>query len=291
MNIVLFNTTEELKILKILFLGKGIHIMILFFIFEIPIIAILFFALGTIGFLSKLGTTFIMIISFILAGLNIVLSVVFLYIGTDKVLVHGTLIEKIRRILSSIFFILFPIMLFAFLLISGKYLNIHYISVLNNTISNIYQNPKVFFVASLTGCSVNLLLMLINILADYLQKRENRLAIIINCLIILLIFLFPVIGKQKALESRIIYCQKQESEKCIVQKDDRLFVAFKTNCESDTVDLKDPIELKFWNYKVKKGEHLYTTDKSYTKKSVTYIEVYNDSVWGYIKEDNIVKEE
>lgn len=57
------------------------------------------------------------------------------------------------------------------------------------------------------------------------------------------------------------------------------------------MDLKDPIELKFWNYKVKQGDYLYTTNESYTKKKVTYIEVYNDSIWGYIREDNIIKEE
>lgn len=34
------------------------------------------------------------------------------------------------------------------------------------------------------------------------------------------------------------------------------------------MDLKDPIELKFWNYKVKQGDYLYTTNESYTKKKL-----------------------
>ena len=134
--------------------------------------------------------------------------------------------------------------------------------------------------------------MIIVRLADWLEKhRKNTLSIVINCLIIFLIFLFLYNGKNKTIESRIAYCQSQKNTQCIVQSDDNIFIAIKANWESGTVDLKAPIELKFWNYKVKQGDYLYTTNESYTKKKVTYIEVYNDSIWGYIREDNIVKEE
>ncbi len=179
-------------------------------------------------------------------------------------------------------------MLLVFLLISGKFLDVNYIHILDHSISNIYQNPKGFLFASLIGYGINFIFMIIIRLADWL---ENTLSIVIDCLIIFLIFLLLYNGKNKTIESRIAYCQSQKNTQCIVQNDDNIFIAIKANWESGTVDLKDPIELKFWNYKVKQGDYLYTTNESYTKKKVTYIEVYNDSIWGYIREDNIIKEE
>ena len=107
--------------------------------------------------------------------------------------------------------------------------------------------------------------MIIIRLADWL---ENTLSIVIDCLIIFLIFLLLYNGKNKTIESRIAYCQSQKNTQCIVQNDDNIFIAIKANWERSTVDLKDPIELKFWNYKVKQGDYLYTTNESYTKKKL-----------------------
>ena len=156
-------------------------------------------------------------------------------------------------------------MLLVFLLISGKFLDVNYIHILDHSISNIYQNPKGFLFASLIGYGINFIFMIIIRLADWL---ENTLSIVIDCLIIFLIFLLLYNGKNKTIESRIAYCQSQKNTQCIVQNDDNIFIAIKANWESGTVDLKDPIELKFWNYKVKQGDYLYTTNESYTKKKL-----------------------
>ena len=99
-------------------------------------------------------------------------------------------------------------MLLVFLLISGKFLDVNYIHILDHSISNIYQNPKGFLFASLIGYGINFIFMIIIRLADWL---ENTLSIVIDCLIIFLIFLLLYNGKNKTIESRIAYCQSQKN--------------------------------------------------------------------------------
>lgn len=253
--------------------------MEIFFISEIPLIIFLLLALAVIGLLGSVLSDFIVILAFIITATNIVVSLKFFL----ETFIGEILISNIRRILLGIFIVFFPITLFAFLLISGKYL-------MFERSADIYQDPKGFFVASLIGCVINLCLMAISALSDYFEDHKKRVLLIItNCLIILLILWLPYISQHKAIENRITHCQKQESQKCSIQEDDNIFVAFNINWKSNSS--KDRIELKFWNYKVKQGELLYTTNNSYSKKSVKYVEVYNDSIWGYIREDNIIKEE
>lgn len=170
--------------------------MYIFWIMDIPILALLFLALGTIGALGNLLSTFIVILSFMLTGINIVFSLYFLFDG--PVAINQILISRITRILLGIFFIFFPIMLFVFLLISGKFLDVNYIHILDHSISNIYQNPKGFLFASLIGYGINFIFMIIIRLADWL---ENTLSIVIDCLIIFLIFLLLYNGKIKQLKA------------------------------------------------------------------------------------------
>lgn len=119
-------------------------------------------------------------------------------------------------------------MLLVFLLISGKFLDVNYIHILDHSISNIYQNPKGFLFASLIGYGINFIFMIIIRLADWL---ENTLSIVIDCLIIFLIFLLLYNGKNKTIESRIAYCQSQKNTQCIVQNDDNIFIAINGNCD------------------------------------------------------------
>lgn len=162
---------------------------------DIPILALLFLALGTIGALGNLLSTFIVILSFMLTGINIVFSLYFLFDG--PVAINQILISRITRILLGIFY-LFPIMLLVFLLISGKFLDVNYIHILDHSISNIYQNPKGFLFASLIGYGINFIFMIIIRLADWL---ENTLSIVIDCLIIFLIFCSYITEKIKQLKA------------------------------------------------------------------------------------------
>lgn len=75
--------------------------MYIFWIMDIPILALLFLALGTIGALGNLLSTFIVILSFMLTGINIVFSLYFLFDG--PVAINQILISRITRILLGIF--------------------------------------------------------------------------------------------------------------------------------------------------------------------------------------------
>lgn len=77
--------------------------MYIFWIMDIPILALLFLALGTIGALGNLLSTFIVILSFMLTGINIVFSLYFLFDG--PVAINQILISRITRILLGIFYL------------------------------------------------------------------------------------------------------------------------------------------------------------------------------------------
>lgn len=79
--------------------------MYIFWIMDIPILALLFLALGTIGALGNLLSTFIVILSFMLTGINIVFSLYFLFDG--PVAINQILISRITRILLGIFLYFF----------------------------------------------------------------------------------------------------------------------------------------------------------------------------------------
>ena len=77
--------------------------MYIFWIMDIPILALLFLALGTIGALGNLLSTFIVILSFMLTGINIVFSLYFLFDG--PVAINQILIS--RHVYCWVFFYLF----------------------------------------------------------------------------------------------------------------------------------------------------------------------------------------
>lgn len=257
--------------------------MIIFFDPFIIFLILFYIIVGSIGLLADMASGFLVGMSIVLALINIIICVRFVIVEKSKLL-----IGKLKQIFLGIFFVFFPILLFALFFISGKYIDINNFHWLGRTLVVVYQKPKVFLISAIVGGGINIILIGISCLADYFEeKKKKQFAVAINCILILLIVLIPYGGKLKSYENRIEYCKKHNSKKCVVQKDDKIIAAFKMNYKGGTIDLSDPIELKFLNCRVKKGEILYKTSNEYSKKDVNYVEVYNDSVWGYIEESNI----
>ena len=72
------------------------------------------------------------------------------------------------------------------------------------------------------------------------------------------------------------------------KKDDFVFQTIRTNYEK-SVGNNSVISLPFLKYKVKKGICLFTTGKTFKKNGKIYIEVYDESIYGFIDEKYVAK--
>lgn len=241
---------------------------------------LLFIIAGLINNVGKIVAVFLVILSLIITGINISCFVYAIYNAEDK-----NNFRKFKKIILIVFFIIFPILTLFFLLISGCFLATNYVTFFSSIVKNTYIKPEGYVIASVIGIIGNLLIYILNCIIDnVIEKKWKKIAFFLNVCLILILFFFPVVGQKLALKNRIEYCARTEYVKCIIQEDSNVFIALKFNFEKNTIDLKNPVEFKFLNFDVKKGDIFYKTDNKYKKNNISYVEIYNDSTWGYIQE-------
>ena len=256
--------------------------MIIFFNPYMIVFVLLFAILGTIGMLSNITSEIIVAMSIVLMLVNIVLCIRFVVLEKNSLIVG-----KIKKILLILFVIFFPIMTYVFVFISGKYLDYNNVNTFGKNVAVIYQQPKAYMASTIIGGVVNIVMIVVSYFAQYCEKGKKKIAIVLNCLVILMVFTMPYVSRNISYSNKIEYCKESSSKKCVIKKEDKLVAAFKMNYKKNTIDLSDPIVVGALNCSVKKGDVLYKTNNEYKKNGVKYIEVYNNNVWGYVSENNI----
>lgn len=189
----------------------------------------------------------------------------------------------VRKILQVIFCVCVPILMLVYYLMGGQYLTKN--QFMEGAI--IYQNPKIFLHSAFMTIGIDIVLLIISYLSVFFEKeKKSKMALLTNYIIIALIILIPYIGLKMSYSSKISYCKTQDKQECTIKTDDKIVAAFTINYKKDTIDVT-PVVLKFLNRKVVKGETLYKTGNDYIENENTFVEVYNDSTWGFINEKSI----
>ena len=224
----------------------------------VPILIILLlFVLGIIGNAS----TIIDNIFFFISLISIILNIFICFIQTVSQEEKG-FVPKMRKIVSSLFCAIMPIIIVGLFLQSNNFYSEMSNSFNGYTFVYKYQKAIVFPISALVGC-----------------------------LVVIIMLVLPVCGEKIVNNINLTRCNNSTyKEVCTVKKDDFVFQTIRTNYEK-SVGNNSVISLPFLKYKVKKGICLFTTGKTFKKNGKIYIEVYDESIYGFIDEKYVAKKD
>lgn len=253
----------------------------------VPILIILLlFVLGIIGNAS----TIIDNIFFFISLISIILNIFICFIQTVSQEEKG-FVPKMRKIVSSLFCAIMPIIIVGLFLQSNNFYSEMGNSFNGYTFVYKYQKAIVFPISALVGCLVNILILLINFGVRRLETKAKSISLYVNLLVVIIMLVLPVCGEKIVNNINLTRCNNSTyKEVCTVKKDDFVFQTIRTNYEK-SVGNNSVISLPFLKYKVKKGICLFTTGKTFKKNGKIYIEVYDESIYGFIDEKYVAKKD
>ena len=248
------------------------------------LIILLLFVFGIIGNASAIIDNIFFFVSLI----SIILNIFICFIQTVSQEENG-FVPRMRKIVSSLFCAIMPIIIVGLFLQSNNFYSEMSNSYNGYTFVYKYQKAIVFPISALVGCLLNILILIINYGIRRLETKAKSISLYVNLLVVIIMLVFPVCGEKIATNINLTRCNNGSyKEVCTVKKDGFVFRSIRTNYEK-SVGNNSVISLPFLKYKTKKGTRLFTTGKTFKKNGNTYIEVYDETIYGFIDENYVAK--